>query len=104
MLVSQLNLAANSFKNVDRISLHTGDPGTTGANEAAGVTRQTPTWSTSVNGVTTTTVTFTAVSGTFTHIGLWDNPTFVQGRPLNVTLPSAQNLIVTVEFTVEATP
>jgi len=100
MLVDQLNLAADSFKNVDRISLHTADPGTTGANEAAGGTRQTVTWSSAVNGVITAQVTFSSVSGTFTHIGLWDNPTFVQGRPLNVTLPSAQNLIVEVEFSV----
>jgi hypothetical protein len=99
MLVDQLNLAANSFKNVNRMSLHTADPGSTGASQS-NVTRQPISWSSAVNGVITAQVTFPDVSGTFTHIGLWENTAFVQGRPLNVTLPSAQNLIVEVEFSV----
>ena len=55
-------------------SLHTGDPGTTGANELSGVTRQALTWNAgSADGVVTSqAVIFTLPAGTvLTHVGIW---------------------------------
>lgn len=102
MLLSQLNLACASLTNINKVSLHTADPGNTGENDS-GETKQTITWSTPAKGYMRGQVTFSSVSGTFTHIGLWDDNVFVYGRPLNVTLPTEQDLGVLVEFTVEAT-
>jgi hypothetical protein len=99
MLASQLNTVVTALQNIDKISLHTDDPGNTGANDS-GVTKQSLTWSTPSQGWMKATATFTGVSGTFTHIGLWDDTVFVTSRILNVTLPTAQTLVVLVEFTV----
>ena len=54
------------------VSFHTGDPGTTGANEIAG-TRAAITWTPgAVDGVITGTATGTVASGTaIAYIGLW---------------------------------
>ena len=100
MLPTQLNLACASFQNIDKVSLHTADPGLDGSNDS-GITKKTLTWSTPQAGYMKATATFTNVVGEFTHIGLWDDTVFIQGRPLNVDLPTAQNLVVLVEFTVE---
>jgi hypothetical protein len=100
VFVTQLNLACASLQNIDLVSLHTADPGNTGANDS-GIAKQTLTWSTPSAGYMKATATFANVSGTFTHVGLWDGAVFIHGKPLQVTLPSAQNLIVLVEFTVE---
>jgi hypothetical protein len=43
------------------------------------------------------------VSGTFTHIGLWDGTVFIESRILNVTLPTTQDLKVLVEISVGVT-
>jgi len=102
MLPTQINLAVASFQNIDKISLHTDDPGNTGANDS-GETKQSLSWSTPAAGRMKASATFANVTGTFTHIGLWDNTLFIAARPLNVTLPTAQDLIVLVEFTVEVT-
>lgn len=102
MQLQQLNLACASLTNIDKVSLHTDDPGNTGENDS-GETKQTITWSTPARGYMRGSVTFSSVSGTFTHIGLWDGTVFIYGRPLNVTLPTAQDLGVLVEFTVEVT-
>jgi hypothetical protein len=99
MLASQLNLGVASLQNIDKVSLHTDDPGNTGANDS-GVTKQTLTWSTPSAGWMKATATFTSVSGTFTHIGLWDVSVFITSRVLNADLPSPQTLIVLVEFAV----
>jgi hypothetical protein len=99
MLASQLNLGVASLQNIDKVSLHTDDPGNTGANDS-GVTKQTLTWSTPSAGWMKATATFTSVSGTFTHIGLWDGSVFITSRVLNADLPSPQTLIVLVEFAV----
>lgn len=70
------------------ISLHTGDPGTTGANEATGgspaYARKTTTWSggASDGTVTGTSVAFDVPAGTYTHLGIWNGATFVAGFPL----------------------
>lgn len=76
----------------DYISLHTADPGTTGASEATGgspaYARQQTTWSADVtdDGVRAgTQVTIDVPAGTYTHAGQWSASTagtFVQGCAL----------------------
>lgn len=58
-------------------SLHSGDPGTTGANPLAGSTRQQTTWSAAVGGSKAGTAVPIAVVGgsTATHWGLWTTAT-----------------------------
>lgn len=57
------------------ISLHTGDPGTTGANEASGGSyeRRQTTWSPSSSAMATgSAVSFTGLpAGAYTHFGVW---------------------------------
>jgi hypothetical protein len=100
MLASQLNTVVAALQNIDKVSLHTDDPGNTGANDS-GETKQTLSWSTPAGGKMKASATFQDVSGTFTHIGLWDGLVFVESRTLNVTLPTSQDLVVLVEFGVE---
>lgn len=100
MLAAQLNTVVTALQNIDKVSLHTDDPGNTGANDS-GETKQTLTWSTPTGGWMKATATFADVSGTFTHIGLWDGTDFITSRVLNVDLPTSQNLVVLVEFRVE---
>jgi hypothetical protein len=102
MLASQLNTVCTALQNIDKVSLHTGNPGNTGANDS-GETKQTLSWSTPAVGTMKALVTFADVSGTFTHIGLWENTTFIESRILNVTLPTAQDLKVLVEISVGVT-
>jgi hypothetical protein len=102
MLVTQLNLMVTGLQNINKASLHTGDPGNLGDNDS-GETKQTLVWSTPARGYMRATVEFVDVpAGTYTHVGLWDDSEFIHARPLNVTLPDPQNLRVLVEFTVEA--
>jgi|SRR5436190_10284660 len=70
----------------DRISLHTADPGTTGASEASGgspaYARQTTVWTggASDGSVAGSQVTIDAAAGTYTHWGVWTSGgTFVAG-------------------------
>ncbi len=56
------------------LSLHTADPGATGANESSAA-RQPAGWAAAVNGdITASDVAFTggAASGPCTHVGVWD--------------------------------
>lgn len=55
------------------VSVHTGDPGTTGANEAAGVARKQTTWGAASNGdIVGSQVTADVVAGgPYTHFGIW---------------------------------
>jgi len=62
------------------VSLHTGDPGETGADEAAGgsYARQSAAFDASASGATANAadITFTAMpTATITHIGVWDAST-----------------------------
>jgi hypothetical protein len=100
MLATQLNTVCASLQNIDKVSLHTDDPGNNGANDS-GETKQTLTWSTPSQGMMKATATFEDVEGTYTHIGLWDGTVFIEGRTLNVTLPVAQDLVVLVEIKAE---
>lgn len=70
-----LNSAADGFAAAyPYLSIHTGDPGTNGANEDANVTRLAASWSAAANGdVTATNKAFTdgTPSGPATHVGYW---------------------------------
>lgn len=92
------------------VSLHTADPGTTGASEATGGTpayaRIATTWSadTTDDGIRTgTQVTIDLPAGTYTHFGLWSaatGGTFVGGGPITSTTLAAQGQIkVTPTYT-----
>lgn len=71
------NLAVAYGTNAAYVSLHTADPGTTGASEVTGgapaYARKSATWTAgTVDGVVTVTVTFDVpASTTVTHVGLW---------------------------------
>ncbi|HEX7123224.1 MAG TPA: hypothetical protein VF178_12685 [Gemmatimonadaceae bacterium] len=79
------------------VSLHSADPGETGANEAsgAGYARQAVTFAAAADGTSASNavVEFSDMpAGTWTHVGLWDAPTggnFLWGGPL--TEPKATN-------------
>ncbi|MFF3029158.1 hypothetical protein [Microbacterium sp. NPDC057944] len=70
------------------ISLHTTDPGTSGAAEATGgspaYARKPTTWAGgAVDGVVAgTAVVFDVPAGTYTHLGVWNGATFIAGFPL----------------------
>jgi hypothetical protein len=92
------------------ISLHTADPGTTGASEATGgspaYTREQTTWSadTTDDGVRAgTQVTIDLPAGTYTHFGVWTaetGGTFVGGGAITSTTLAAQGQIkVTPTYT-----
>lgn len=73
-----LNASVNGLKAAaDRISAHTGDPGSTGTNEVAGgsYARQTTTWGTTSNGSSVgSQVAIPIPAGTnVTHWGLWSS-------------------------------
>lgn len=72
-----------------KMSLHTADPGATGASEAAGgsYARQTAGYNAASGGACAlaATLSFVVQAATYTHIGLWDStatPKFLQGAAL----------------------
>src|SRR5436190_7793240 len=73
-----------------KMSIHTADPGATGASEATGgsYARQSAGYNAASGGACAlaATLSFTSMpAGTFTHIGLWDStgtPKFLQGAAL----------------------
>ena len=93
----------------DRISLHTADPGTTGANEATGgspaYARKQTTWSGGASDgvVAGSPVSFDVQAGTYTHWGVWTSGgVFVAGFPLGSStgaLPGQTTVTVTPTFT-----
>lgn len=94
------------------ISLHTGDPGTTGANEVTGgspaYARKQTTWTggTSDGVVAGSAVSFDVPAGTYTHIGVWTaatSGTFVGGFALSTStgaLPGQAVVAVTPSISV----
>lgn len=85
------------------ISLHTADPGTTGANEATGgspaYARKQTTWTggSSDGVVTGSQVTIDVPAGTYTHVGQWTastGGTFIQGAAITSTTLGAQGQIL----------
>lgn len=103
---SVLNAAcAAATAKFDKLSLHTADPGDTGANEDTGATQKTLTWSSPSGGISTASATWTGRTGSWTHVGFWDSTTFVGSRPFRadesaVVFVVANNLTVAVAHTV----
>lgn len=89
------------------ISLHTGDPSTTGANEASGgsYARKQTTWGTASSGaVTGSQVTIDVAAGTYTHVGLFSAETsgnFLDSYALadSITMSAVGQIKVTPTFT-----
>lgn len=88
----------------DSISLHTGDPGLTGANEATGgspaYARKTTVWSAGASDgvVSGSPVVFDVPAGEYTHFGVWNGSTFICGEALSAStgeLPGQQTVTVT---------
>lgn len=96
-------LAITALGNV--ISLHTADPGTTGASEATGgspaYARKTTTWAggASDGAVVGSAVTFDVPAGEYTHLGVWTSGgVFVAGFALSSStgvLPGQTAVLVT---------
>lgn len=90
------------------VSLHTADPGTTGASEATGggYVRVQGTWTSGTGGaLTMAELSFTVPAGSYTHVGLWSASsagTFYDKASLapNITLGSAGTIKVTPSFAV----
>lgn len=92
------------------ISLHTDDPGTTGASEASGgapaYARKTTTWTAGgADGtVSGSEVEFDVPAGTYTHVGCWNGSTFLWGKSIAAATFGAQaKLRVTPTITSPAT-
>lgn len=85
----------------DTVSLHTADPSTTGANEDLTAGAKALTWSAPSSGVSTASASWTAVTGEWTHIGLWNSATFVASIPRTISFPTTENLTVAFRMRVE---
>lgn len=105
---TELNAAVDTQKaRFTHVSLHTADPGSTGASEVSGgaYARQALTFGGSAGGVASATqVTFDVPAGTYTHFGLWSAATagtFRAGAALSPsqTLGSTGQVKVTVTLT-----
>jgi hypothetical protein len=75
---------------ITKISVHTADPGSTGASEATGgspaYAKLTPTWGSPTGGAMACgALNFNLPAGTYTHLGLWAGTTY-WGK---ITLPSS---------------
>lgn len=70
-----------------KLSMHTGDPGTTGASEAAGVARLAANWAAPTAGSVDSSEVPFVISGAMelTHFGVWtsDDTTFITGGELD---------------------
>lgn len=94
---SKNTMLASVFAGTMYASLHTGDPGTTGANEASGgspaYARQTFSWGAASNGaVSGGTVTFNVPAGSYAYLGYWtaaSGGTYIGGYALNGTFTAS---------------
>jgi len=94
---------------VDRISVHTADPGSTGANEATGgspaYARKTPSWASPSGGaMADASMTFDLPAGTYTHLGMWKNSGNVYWGKLALPAafsPSTQDTLVVTSVTLD---
>lgn len=94
------NLLAQAFTdNVTHMSLHTADPGTTGANDS-GITHAGVSWTGPTGGVSTGTSQFNAVSGNYPYVGLWEGATFRQGIECEIIYTGAANITVQLLYEV----
>lgn len=87
LLDAYLRGVAYSLGTITKVSVHTADPGTTGANEVVGgsYARQNVAFAAAASGAGASNVaaTFAGMPAvTVTHIGLWAGTTFLQGGAL----------------------
>ncbi|WP_278266208.1 hypothetical protein [Nocardia sp. AG03] len=109
-VTSTKNVLCAAYANIAStvyVSVHTGDPGTTGTNEASGgspaYARVATTWSAPANGqISGSQVTVDLPAGTYTHAGLWSAPTggtFIDKVSIASTTLGAQGtLLITPTF------
>lgn len=87
----------------NEVSIHDGDPGTTGANELAGSTRQPLTWTagTEDGQVVADQVTFVIPDGTLlTHVGIWSTDgTYRDSRANEVDFDTGGQYSITLTYT-----
>lgn len=90
---------ADTYTGLGRwISMHTADPGTTGANEATGgspaYARKQTTWTSGTTGTNTgSVVTIDLPAGTYTHAGIWSaatGGTFIDKIAITTTVLGGQ--------------
>lgn len=98
------NDLAQAYANqVTAISLHNGDPGTTGANDlVATVPHASITWPNppSAGVIVSAAGTLVVPSGTTaTHVGLWSGATYLDSIANNVAFSGATNYQVTIRYT-----
>src|SRR5512140_3301986 len=86
------DMAQSYADDVAKVSVHTGDPGTTGANDS-GVTHQDVVWSTGPTaGVITSDELAVPIPADthMTHVGLWDSTgNFLEGMPNDFNFAAA---------------
>lgn len=90
-----------------RITLHSGDPGETGADRITGAGEGTTTWAAASDGPggdearsVGSTLSFTVPASTSaTHYGVWSGDTFLRGHELNATLTTNANGSAEIEVT-----
>jgi hypothetical protein len=85
---------------VDSVSLHTGNPGTTGADDSAVPHEDLSAWSEPDDGLSTASASFDDLTGEYSWIGLWDGDTFVQGIPCTINYTAATDIVILVTHTV----
>ncbi|MFR9767039.1 hypothetical protein [Nocardia sp. SC052] len=100
---------ADNYKTLGAyVSVHTADPGSTGASEASGgspaYARKQTTWTSATGGVVNgSQVTVDLPAGTYTHIGIWSaasGGTFIDKCAITSTTLGAQGqLLITPTFT-----
>lgn len=95
----QLNKHCLAYNNIDGVTLHTDNPGNTGANDSGVAKATLSAWSTPVTGIMHATASFDSVpAGEYPYIGLWDGTVFIEGQPLNLVVgPVAIPVTVMVE-------
>lgn len=87
-----------------KASLHTGDPGSTGANDS-GITHQSLTWPDPPDGgvIVSDSVNFSVPSSTeLTHVGLWDSSDqFLDSFVNNISFGDATTYTLAISYTQE---
>lgn len=102
LLASVLNAqTAAATGKFDTVTLHTADPGSTGANDDETAGSKSLSWSSPSSGVSTASVTWTGITGDWTHLGLWDSTTFVGSIARTISFPTSENLTVAFRMRTE---
>lgn len=101
LLASVLNAeCAAATAMFDTVSLHTDDPSTDGSNEDETAGQEALTWSSPASGISTATAAWTAITGDWTHIGLWNGATFVGSIERTISFPTSENLTLVFQHKV----